>query len=226
MKLFLDSASPREIREAHSLGVLDGVTTNPTHLAKEKGDPEDVLLEICGIVNGPVSAEVVSTDLEGMVREGHHWAALHENIVVKCPCTPDGLRATRRLHDEGRRVNMTLVFSPAQALLAAKAGASFVSPFVGRLDDAATAGMHVVSDIVRIYRNYGYDCQVLAASLRHPMHVVEAAKAGADIATMPMSVFGTLVKHPLTDAGLEKFRADWDKAKKELRPETTAQPAR
>jgi transaldolase len=216
MKIFLDTASLREIREAHSLGVLDGVTTNPTLLAKENGEPEEILLEICKTVNGPVSAEVVSTDADGMVREGQHLAKLHESIVVKCPCTTEGLRATKRLVDEGHRVNMTLVFSPTQALLAAKAGASFVSPFVGRLDDVATPGMELVSDIMQIYINYGYDCLVLAASLRHPMHVVAAAKAGADIGTMPMSVFNALVKHPLTDIGLRRFLDDWEKAKKEI----------
>jgi transaldolase len=216
MKFFLDTASLKEIREAASLGVLDGVTTNPSLLAKESGEPEDILVEICKTVNGPISAEVVATDAEGMVREGRHWASLHENIVVKCPCTAEGLKATRMLAKEGRRVNMTLVFSASQALLAAKAGASFCSPFVGRLDDISTPGMDLVRDIVQIYRNYSFPCEVLAASLRHPLHVVEAAKAGAHIGTMPMSVFQSLLKHPLTDIGLKRFLDDWKKAKKEL----------
>ena len=216
MKFYLDTASSKDIREAKDLGVLDGVTTNPTHLSKEKGEPESVLREICGIVDGPVSAEVVATDVDGMVREGEHWAKLHENIVVKCPCTTEGLRATRRLVERGHRVNMTLVFSLPQALLAAKAGAAFVSPFVGRLDDIAATGMDVVRDIMQVFRNYGYDAQVIAASLRHPLHVVEAAKAGAHIGTMPMSVLTALVKHPLTDVGQRRFLDDWAKAQKHV----------
>jgi transaldolase len=216
MKFFLDTANLKDIREAAALGVVDGVTTNPTLLAKESGDPEQILLEICRTVDGPISAEVVATDVEGMVREGRHWAALHKNIVVKCPCTVDGLKATKRLAADGHRVNMTLVFSPTQALLAAKAGARFVSPFVGRLDDVATPGMELVADIVTIFRNYAFECEVLAASLRHPMHVVEAARMGAHIATMPLSVFNALVKHPLTEIGLKRFLEDWEKAKKEL----------
>jgi transaldolase len=216
MKFFLDTASLKEIREAASLGVLDGVTTNPSLLAKESGEPEEILVEICKTVDGPISAEVVATDAEGMVREGRHWASLHKNIVVKCPCTAEGLKATKTISSEGHRVNMTLVFSPSQALLAAKAGASFVSPFVGRLDDISTPGMELVKDILQIYRNYSFRCEVLAASLRHPLHVVEAAKAGAHIGTMPMSVFQSLLKHPLTDIGLKRFLDDWEKAKKEL----------
>jgi len=217
MKIFLDTANLKDIREAASLGVVDGVTTNPTLLAKESGDPEQILLEICQTVDGPISAEVVATDAEGMIREGRHWAGLHKNIVVKCPCTVEGLKATKVLAAEGHRVNMTLVFSPSQALLAAKAGARFVSPFVGRLDDISTPGMELVADIVTIFGNYDFDCQVLAASLRHPLHVVEAARMGADIATMPMAVFNSLLKHPLTDIGLKRFLEDWEKAKKELR---------
>jgi transaldolase len=216
MKIFLDTASLKEIREAAALGVLDGVTTNPSLLAKEAGDPEEILLEICKTVDGPISAEVVATDADGMVREGRHWAAVHKNIVVKCPCTAEGLKATKVLSRDGHRVNMTLIFSPTQALLAAKAGARFVSPFVGRLDDIATPGMELVADIVQIFENYDFECEVLAASLRHPMHVVEAAKIGAHIGTMPMSVFTTLLKHPLTDIGLARFLADWEKAKKEM----------
>ena len=216
MKIFLDTASLKEIREAAALGVVDGVTTNPTLLAKESGEPEQILREICEVVDGPISAEVVATDAEGMIREGRHWASVHGNIVVKCPCTLDGLKATKALSSDDIPVNMTLIFSPTQALLAAKAGASFVSPFVGRLDDVATPGMDLVRDIVQIFDNYEYACEVLAASLRHPIHVVEAAKAGADIGTMPSSVFHSLLKHPLTDIGLKRFLDDWEKAKKEL----------
>jgi transaldolase len=222
MKIFLDTASLPEIREGAALGVVDGITTNPSLLAKESGEPEEILLEICRIVDGPISAEVVATDAEGMIREGHHWASLHRNIVVKCPCTAEGLKATKVLSGEGHGVNVTLIFSPTQALLAAKAGARFVSPFVGRLDDIATPGMELVADIVQIFANYNFDCQVLAASLRHPMHVVEAARAGAHVGTLPMSVFRGLLKHPLTEIGLKKFLDDWEKAKKEL----GARPAR
>lgn len=216
MKIFLDTANLKEIREAAALGVVDGITTNPSLLAKESGDPEEILLEICRTVDGPISAEVVATDAEGMVREGRHWAALHQNIVVKCPCTAEGLKATKVLSAEGRRVNMTLIFSPSQALLSAKAGARYVSPFVGRLDDISTPGMELVADIVQIFRNYRFDCEVLAASLRHPLHVVEAAKIGAHIGTMPLGVLQTLLKHPLTDSGLKRFLDDWEKAKKEI----------
>ena len=215
MKIFLDSANLDEIREAAALGVLDGVTTNPTLLAKERGSAEDILLEICQLVDGPISGEVIATDVEGMMREGRALASLHPNMVVKCPCTPEGLRATKVLAGEDRRVNVTLVFSPTQALLAAKAGARFVSPFVGRLDDIATPGMALVADIVQIFNNYRFDCEVLAASLRHPMHVVEAAKIGAHIGTMPISVFRALVKHPLTDIGLQRFLDDWNNARRQ-----------
>ncbi len=216
MKFFLDTANLQEIREGAALGVVDGVTTNPSLLAKEKGDPEEILRQICELVDGPISAEVVATDAAGMLSEGRHWAALHKNIVVKCPCTVEGLKATKLLAAEGKRVNMTLIFSPMQALLAAKAGARFVSPFVGRLDDVSTDGMQLVADIVQIFENYDFDCEVLAASLRHPMHVLEAARLGAHVGTMPMSVLSALVKHPLTDIGLKRFLEDWEKAKKEL----------
>jgi transaldolase len=222
MKIFLDTANVAEIREGAALGVVDGITTNPSLLAKESGEPEEILLEICRIVDGPISAEVVATDAEGMIREGKHWASLHRNIVVKCPCTAEGLKATKTLSGEGHGVNVTLIFSPTQALLAAKAGARFVSPFVGRLDDIATPGMELVADIVQIFGNYGFESQVLAASLRHPMHVVEAARAGAHVGTLPMSVFRGLLKHPLTEIGLKRFLDDWEKAKKEL----GARPAR
>ena len=216
MKIFLDTANLKEIREAAALGVVDGITTNPSLLAKEDGSPEEILLEICRTVDGPISAEVVATDAEGMVREGRQWAKLHKNIVVKAPCTADGLKATKVLAADGLRVNMTLIFSATQALLAAKAGARFVSPFVGRLDDIATPGMELVRDIVTIFANYKFGCEVLAASLRHQMHVLEAAKMGAHIGTMPTAVFYQLVKHPLTDIGLKRFLEDWEKAKKEL----------
>ncbi len=216
MKIFLDTANLAEIREGASLGVVDGITTNPSLLAKESGDPEEILLEICKAVDGPISAEVVATDAEGMIREGRHWAGVHKNIVVKCPCTVDGLKATKVLSGEGHRVNMTLIFSPTQALLSAKAGARYVSPSVGRLDDIATPGMELIRDIVQIFDNYDFDCEVLAASLRHPMHVVDAAKMGAHVGTLPMSVFRSLLKHPLTDIGLARFLADWEKAKKEM----------
>jgi transaldolase len=220
MKIFLDTASLKEIREGAALGLVDGVTTNPSLLAKESGEPEEILREICATVDGPISAEVVATDFDGMMREGRHWAGLHKNIVVKCPCTWDGLKATRALTSEGHRVNVTLIFSPTQALLASKAGAKFVSPFVGRLDDIATPGMELVADIVQILDNYDYDCEVLAASLRHPIHVVEAARVGSHIGTMPFTVFQSLVKHPLTDIGLKKFLEDWEKAKKEMGAKT------
>ena len=202
MKIFLDTASLAEIREAATLGVVDGITTNPSLLAKEKGDPEEILVEICKTIDGPISGEVVATDADGMVREGRHLASLHKNIVVKCPCTMEGLKATKVLTAEGKRVNMTLIFSAPQALLAAKAGARFVSPFVGRLDDIATPGMELVSDIIQIFDHYDFDC--------------EAARMGADIGTMPMSVFQSLVKHPLTDIGLKKFLDDWEKTKATL----------
>ena len=216
MKIFLDTASLKEIREGATLGLVDGVTTNPSLLAKESGEPEEILRQICAAVDGPISAEVVATDSEGMMREGRHWAELHKNIVVKCPATWEGLKATRALTTEGHRVNVTLIFSPTQALLAAKAGARFVSPFVGRLDDIATPGMELVADIVQIFDNYDFECQVLAASLRHPIHVVEAAKIGAHVGTMPMAVLTSLLKHPLTDIGLKRFLDDWEKAKKEM----------
>ena len=216
MKIFLDTASLKEIREGAAWGVVDGVTTNPSLLAKESGDPEEILLEICKTVDGPISAEVVATDLEGMLREGRHWAGVHKNITVKVPCTLDGLKATKALSSEGHKVNVTLIFSATQALLAAKAGATFVSPFVGRLDDIAAPGMELVADIVQIFANYDFDCEVLAASLRHPIHVVEAAKIGAHVGTMPMAVLTSLLKHPLTDIGLKRFLDDWEKAKKEM----------
>lgn len=213
MKFFLDTANLDEIRDAASLGVLDGVTTNPTLIAKEGGQKgfKELVKEICEIVNGPVSAEVINTDVERMLEEARELAQIHPHVVVKMPLTEDGIRATKRVSEEGIKVNITLVFSPSQALIAAKAGATYVSPFIGRLDDVSNVGMDIVRDIVRIYKNYGYSTQVLVASIRHPIHVVEAARAGADIATIPYKVFKQLVKHPLTDTGLERFLADWGK---------------
>jgi transaldolase len=216
MKFFLDTANMDEIRDAASYGVLDGVTTNPTLVAKEgeqKGFKE-LIREICEIVNGPVSAEVISTDIERMIDEARELAQIHPHVVVKMPLTEDGIKATKKVSQEGIKVNVTLVFSPSQALLAAKAGATYVSPFVGRLDDVSNIGMDIVRDIVQIYKNYSYPTEVLVASVRHPIHVVEAARAGAHIATMPYKVFKQLVKHPLTDIGLERFLADWGKPKK------------
>lgn len=220
MKIFVDTANLDEIREAAGWGILDGVTTNPTLLAREMERTgrgyREILEEICRIVGGPVSAEVVSTDFEGMVREGLELADIDEQIVVKIPMLPEGLKAVRRLREEGVRVNVTLVFSPSQALLAAKAGATFVSPFVGRIDDRSGDGMEVVARIVQIFENYGFPTEVLAASLRHPMHVVEAALLGADIATMPFSVLKKLFEHPLTDLGIKQFLSDWEKVKQKI----------
>ena len=212
MKFFLDTANLDEIREAASLGVLDGVTTNPSLIAKEKADFEKRIVEICEIVQGPVSAEVTCTDTEGMCRQGRELARLHRWVVVKVPTTTAGLKAAKCLVGDGIKVNVTLCFSPAQALLVAKTGATYVSPFLGRLDDIAHVGMDLIREIVTIYRNYAFKTQVLAASLRHPLHVVDAAKAGADVATMPYKVFEMLIKHPLTDKGQEQFLKDWEKA--------------
>lgn len=217
MKIFLDTANVEEIRQAAALGVLDGVTTNPSLASKEKKPFRDMVIEICEIVKGgSISAEVVSTNVDGMLREAREVASWHPNIVVKIPMTPSGVRACHVLSGEGIRVNMTLIFSATQALLVAKAGAYYVSPFLGRLDDISTDGMILLKDILTIYRNYNYSTQVLAASLRHPMHVVEAAKLGAHIATMPYKVFEMLFKHPLTDRGLEAFLKDWEKAREVL----------
>jgi transaldolase len=214
MKIFLDTANVDEIRAAASMGVLDGVTTNPSLVAKEGQDFKELLKEICSVVKGDVSAEVVATDTEGMMREGRELAKVAGNIVVKVPLIGEGLKAVQCLKAEGIRTNVTLCFSPNQALLAAKAGAYIVSPFVGRLDDISASGMDLIKQILTIYRNYGFQTQVLVASIRHPIHVVEAAMMGADIGTMPYKVFEQLVKHPLTDIGLERFLADWKKAKK------------
>jgi transaldolase len=210
MKFFLDTANVKEIQEAASLGLLDGVTTNPSLVAKEGRSFKEMLVEICNIVDGPISAEVVSLEADAMVKEGKDLAKIHKNIVVKVPLIAEGLKATKRLAAEGIKVNVTLCFSPTQALLAAKAGAWCVSPFIGRLDDISSNGMELIRQILTIYRNYDYKTQVLVASVRHPQHVVEAALAGGHICTMPFSIFQQMVKHPLTDSGLKKFLADWD----------------
>jgi transaldolase len=210
MKFFLDTANVKEIQEAASLGLLDGVTTNPSLVAKEGRSFKEVLVEICNIVDGPVSAEVVSLEADAMVKEGKGLAKIHKNIVVKVPLIAEGLKATKRMAAEGIKVNVTLCFSPTQALLAAKAGAWCVSPFIGRLDDISSNGMELIRQILIIYRNYDYKTQVLVASVRHPQHVVEAALAGGHICTMPFSIFQQMVKHPLTDSGLKKFLADWE----------------
>ena len=210
MKFFLDTANVKEIQEAASLGLLDGVTTNPSLVAKEGRSFKEVLIEICNIVDGPISAEVVSLEADAMVKEGRGLAKIHKNIVVKVPLIAEGLKATKRMAAEGIKVNVTLCFSPTQALLAAKAGAWCVSPFIGRLDDISSNGMELIRQILTIYRNYDFKTQVLVASVRHPQHVVEAALAGGHICTMPFSIFQQMVKHPLTDNGLKKFLADWE----------------
>ena len=209
MKIYLDTANVKEIHEAASLGLLDGVTTNPSLVVKEGRSFREMLQEVCKIVDGPISAEVVSVEADAMVKEGKELAKIHKNIVVKCPLIPEGLKATKRMAAEGIRVNVTLCFSPTQALLAAKAGAWCVSPFIGRLDDISSSGMELIRQILTIYKNYDYKTLVLVASVRHPQHVVEAALAGGHICTMPYSVFQSLFKHPLTDAGLKKFLDDW-----------------
>jgi len=215
MKFFIDTANLAEIREAHEFGVLDGVTTNPSLMAKEGIQGKNNILAhyvaICDIVDGDVSAEVIATDYEGMVREGEELAELHENIVVKIPMIKDGIRAIKHFSDRNIRTNCTLVFSAGQALLAAKAGASYVSPFIGRLDDASTDGLLLIEQIVNIYQNYDYETEVLAASIRHTMHIVKCAEFGADVVTCPLNVIMALLKHPLTDIGLEKFLADYKK---------------
>ena len=213
MKFFLDTANLKEIREGMEMGLCDGVTTNPSLVAKEGGvDFKQHVAAICEIVKGPVSAEVTSQDVEGMIREGLEYSKIAPNVVIKCPLTRDGLKATRHLADEGIGVNVTLCFSPAQAILAAKAGASFISPFLGRLDDIGENGLNLLQSIVEIYQNYAWKTEVLAASLRHPIHVIEAARMGADIATMPFKVVEQLFNHPLTEKGRAQFLADWAKS--------------
>lgn len=211
MKFFIDTANIEEIRKTNELGLLDGVTTNPSLVAKEGREFKEVIREICSIVDGPVNAEVVSTDTDGMLKEARDLVKLADNIVVKIPLISEGLRAVKMLSNEGIKTNVTLCFSPIQALMAAKAGAAYISPFIGRLDDISQRGMDLVEQIVTIYDNYGYDTEVLVASIRNPVHVLEAAMVGADIATIPFKVMDQLISHPLTDIGLEKFLADWKK---------------
>ena len=213
MKFFIDTANVEEIKKAASYGLLDGVTTNPSLVAKEGKDFIELLKEIVQIVDGPISAEVVSTDHEGMLKEAHELAKIHENIVIKVPLIKEGLKTVKVLSSEGIKTNVTLCFSAAQALLAAKAGATYISPFVGRLDDISHDGMQLIEQIVQIYDNYGFTTQVLVASIRHPLHLVDAALIGADVATIPFSVIEKLSHHPLTDIGLEKFLSDWKKQK-------------
>jgi transaldolase len=211
MKFFIDTGDVKEVKEAHAMGLVDGVTTNPSLIAKSGRKYKDVVVELCEIVNGPISAEVLSTDYDGMMAEAHEWHKLHKNIVVKLPLIAEGLRAVKTCTEEGIRTNVTLCFSPNQALLAAKAGASFISPFIGRLDDVSEKGMELIEKIVTIYQNYQYDTEVLVASVRNPTHVVDAALLGADVCTIPFSVMLQLVKHPLTDLGLQKFIEDGKK---------------
>ncbi len=215
MKFFIDTANLDEIREAKELGMIDGVTTNPTLVAKEgcknREDFKKLIYEICEVVQGPVSAEVVSTDVDGMVKEARELAEIHQHVVVKIPMITDGLKATRQLAEAGIKINVTLVFSPLQALLAAKAGATYVSPFVGRLDDISQTGMELVAQILEIYQNYIFETEVLVASIRNPLHVLEAAQMGADVATIPFKVISQLARHPLTDIGMKQFLDDWKK---------------
>jgi len=214
MKFFLDTANVDEIREANRMGMVDGVTTNPTLISREGRDFEDIIKDICQIVDGPISAEVISTDTQGMVEEARHLSSIHENIVVKIPMTVDGIKATRQLSQEGIHTNVTLIFSPLQALMAAKAGATYASPFVGRLDDLSQEGMLLVEQILEIYNNYAFDTEVIVASIRSPLHVLDSAMMGADIATIPFDVLGKLAAHPMTDKGLRAFLDDWEKTKK------------
>lgn len=217
MKFFIDTADLQEIREAHDMGVLDGVTTNPSLCAKVGVTDFDAhIAEICKIVDGDVSAEVVSTDYDGIMEEGRRLAGIADNVVVKVPMIKEGVKAIKSLSDEGIRVNCTLCFSTTQALVAAKAGATYMSPFIGRLDDISTEGMSLISDVVDVYSNYGFQTEVLAASIRHPMHVVESARMGADVVTMPFEVIDKLIKHPLTDSGLERFLNDWQELQEKL----------
>lgn len=214
MKFFIDSANIDHIKEAASLGLLDGVTTNPSLVAKEGKDFIGLLNEIVKIVDGPISAEVVATDFDGILKEAGELAKIHKNIVIKVPLIREGLKAVKVLSEKGIKTNVTLCFSPAQAILAAKAGATYISPFVGRLDDISHNGMDLIAQIVQIYKNYGYKTQVLVASIRHPLHIVEAGLMGADVCTIPYEVIGKLFNHPLTDSGLEKFLSDWNKSQK------------
>lgn len=214
MKIFIDTANPAEIKKASELGVIDGVTTNPSLIAKEGREPIGLLKEICRIVDGPISAEAVSLKADEMIKEAIVLSKIHKNIVIKIPMTEDGLRAVKRLSAKGIRTNVTLVFSASQALLAAKAGATYVSPFVGRLDDISAVGMDLIADILQIYENYAFKTEIIVASIRNPLHVVDAAKIGAHVATIPYSVILHLAKHPLTDMGIERFLKDWEKVPK------------
>jgi len=214
MKFFIDTADVREIREAHALGLVDGVTTNPSLIAKSGRKFEDVIKEIVSIVDGPISAEVIALDAEGMLKEARELAKIDKNIVIKLPMTPEGLKATKALSEQGIKTNVTLIFTPMQALLAAKAGASYVSPFVGRLDDISQDGMGIIEEIRTIFDNYGYMSEIIVASVRNPIHVLNSALIGADIATIPYSVMIQLAKHPLTDAGIKKFLEDWESVPK------------
>lgn len=214
MKFFIDTANIDEIKEAASMGMVDGVTTNPSLIAKEEGEFTDIIKEICTVVNGPISAEVISLETEGMVSEARELAKIHENIVVKVPMTVDGLKATRILSEEGIKTNVTLIFSPLQALMAAKAGATYVSPFVGRLDDLSQDGLVLVEQIVEIFNNYAFDTEIIVASIRNPLHILESATLGADIATIPFSVLKKLAAHPMTDKGIKAFMDDWNKKDK------------
>ncbi len=214
MKFFIDTANLEEIREAQSWGILDGVTTNPTLLSREKGHYRDILAAICKIVDGPVSGEVVSLEASGMVKEARDLARIHDNMVIKIPMTLEGMQAVKQLTSEGIKTNTTLIFTPLQGLMAAKAGTTFVSPFVGRLDDIQSEGMQVVEELVQIYDNYGYESEVIVASIRHPLHIVQAGLIGADICTIPYKVIKKLSRHPKTDEGIERFLKDWEKVEK------------
>ena len=215
MKIFLDTANIESIKIFNEMGLLDGITTNPTLLSKEGGDPQKTMEEIVQIIKGDVSLEVLSTEYQGMLEEGRRLHKYGENVVVKCPMTPEGLRACKSLTAEGIPVNITLIFSPNQAILAAKSGAKYVSPFIGRLDDIGKDGMHLIQEIKQVFSNYNFNTEILVASIRHPMHVIEAAKIGADVVTLPPAVLGKMLKHPLTDIGLKNFLADWEKLKAE-----------
>lgn len=213
MKIFLDTANLEQIKKYNDLGLVDGITTNPTLLSKENSDPQEIMAEIVRTVKGPVSLEVISTNYDGMMEEGRALSKYGKNVVVKIPMSADGLKAVKQLSSEGIRTNVTLIFSPNQALLAAKAGASYVSPFIGRLDDIGEVGMDVIRDLVQIFKNYTYHTEILVASVRHPLHVIDAAKLGAHVVTLPPDVLGKMINHPLTDIGLAKFLDDWKKTK-------------
>ncbi|MDQ3872345.1 MAG: fructose-6-phosphate aldolase [Thermoproteota archaeon] len=215
MKIFLDTANIESIKKYSDMGLVDGITTNPTLLAKEKGNPAEIMLQIVKIVNGPVSLEVIGTTMDEIVDEAHRLKKYGQNVVVKVPMIPDGLKAVKKLKDEGIETNVTLVFSANQAILAAKAGAAYVSPFIGRLDDAGQEGMTIIKDIVQIFNNYHFSTNVLVASIRHPLHIIEAGKAGAQVVTLPPEILGKMLSHPLTDKGLSAFIGDWEKIKKQ-----------